>query len=73
MARAGAVEVDEVHTARAGFHPAAGERDRVGRALDDVCVVAPVEAHGFLAEHVDGWDHLDGSARTTYLYVNVLT
>ena len=39
------------------------ERDRVAGALDDVVVVAPVEAHGALAEHVDGGDHLDRGTR----------
>ena len=37
------------------------ERDRVAGALDDLVVVAPVEAHGALAEHVDGRYHLDRS------------
>ena len=71
--RAGTVEVDEMHAARAGVDPAARERHRVGGPLDDGVVVAAMQAHGLLAEHVDGRNHLDGSARTTYLYVTVLT
>ena len=69
-----AVEVDEVHPARARLDPAAGERDRVGGALDDLVVVAAMQAHGLFAEHVDGRDHLDGLPREPHVfYVTVLT
>ena len=58
--------------------PASAQRrasvDRIVGALDDVVVVAVVQAHGLLAEHVDGGDHLDRSARTTCAaHVSVLT
>ena len=54
-----AVEVDEVDPPRARRREAPRERDRVAGALDDVVVVALVEPHGALAEHVHGGDHLD--------------
>ena len=45
--------------ARARRGAAPRERDRLAGALDDLVVVTLVEAHGALAEHVDGGDHLD--------------
>ena len=59
-AGARAVEIDEMDRARApACREAHGELDRVAGRLDDLVVVAPVEAHGALAEHVDGGYHLD--------------
>ena len=48
--------------ARARRGEAPRELDRLAGALDDVVVVALVEADGALAEHVDGRDHLDRPA-----------
>ena len=36
-----------------------GKLDRVSGGLDDVVVVAAMQAHGALAEHVDGGYHFD--------------
>jgi hypothetical protein len=36
-----------------------GERDGISGAVDDLVVVALVEAHGALGEDVHGWYHLD--------------
>ena len=58
-AGARAVQVDEVDAARARVGEAPRELDRLARALDDLVVVALVQPHGALAEHVDGGDHLD--------------
>ena len=66
-AGAGAVQVDEVDAARAGGREAARELDRVAGPLDDVVVVSLVQAHGALAEHVDGRDHLDRRRRATMM------
>ena len=54
-----AVEVDEVDAVCAGVGEASRECDRLARALDDVVVVALVQTHGALAEHVHRRDHLD--------------
>ena len=55
----GAVQIDEVDSPGAGSRPAPGERRGITRSLDDRVVVPLVEPHRFLAEHVDGRDHLD--------------
>ena len=44
---------------RARLGEAPRERDRLARPLDDVVVVALVQPHRALAEHVHGGDHLD--------------
>ena len=58
-ARARAVEVDEVDAVCAGVGEPARERGRLAGPLDDLVVVALVQAHGALAEHVHGRNHLD--------------
>ena len=50
-----------------------GELHRVARPLDHLVVVSPVKAHGALAEHVDGRDHLDGRAEPLRQHATMLT
>ncbi len=71
-ARPRAVEVDQVDPPGAGGDPAAGERHGIVGALHDRVVVAAVQPHGFVAEHVDGGNHLDAGTRTTCEHVSVL-
>ena len=57
---------------RAGGHPSPRERKRITGALDDLVVVALVQANGAVAEHVDGRYHFDSRSEPLSQHVTMI-
>jgi hypothetical protein len=57
-----AVEIDEVHPVCTRGREACCKCKWITGALDDIVVGTTVETDSLLAEHVDGWDHLERAA-----------